>query len=368
MNSSVNNSYNNNNSPNAFPRGRYGPFGTNDNNTARQRTPSNLFPQNGGLPGSPLNRFNPLTTNSMQNMHQVPSMTNFQKAFQPNVPIVESINYANQNNLLHNNLGASVLDEHIVEYQLNIDSIDRDISVYPNPFDFAVTFKPIGNSYVRSEVLVDPNDPRKGTKIVNEEIAGSPMPYINRDFRNVKYVKLDSVVLPQCTKIKNEDDGSTDFIFDRDSSLLDDRFVVLGIDELVTDKGTQVYDTGDSGFRTDENGDSVRYVKPFAQLLPDKILGRNFYSATPYHGGKTYKNSLLGNLTKMSLKFVDSCSVPLEFNNLFTAREIEQAKKAGDPIPKSDMRHPLNKNLQVSLRFIVGVVESQINNNTKFEQ
>ena len=71
MNSSISNSYMNNNSPNAFPTGRYGPFGYNDNNSGRQRTPSNLFPQNGGMQGSPVNRFNPLTTNAMKNMRKI---------------------------------------------------------------------------------------------------------------------------------------------------------------------------------------------------------------------------------------------------------------------------------------------------------
>jgi hypothetical protein len=37
------------------------------------------------------------------------------------------------------------------------------------------------------------------------------------------------------------------------------------------------------------------------------------------------------------------------------------------PISTSDIRHPLNRRLQVHVSFIIGVIESQINTNTKFE-
>lgn len=357
---------NNNNSPNGFPNARFGPFGTNDNNTARQRTPSNVFPQNGGMQGSPVNRFNPLTTNTMYNMTTNPNMANFDKAFQQNVPLIDNINYTNQNNMLHNNVGPTVLDEHVVEYRINIDSIDRDIKAYPDPFNFTVKFNPAGSCIVRTEELIDPNDKSKGTKIVQELVEGAPQPHINREFRNVKYIKLDSISLPQHTLIEKDEDKD-EYVFDKESSLLDDRFVVLRIKELEDDTGIRIYDTGDTGLRIDENGFSRNHVTPFSLLFPDKILGRNYYCATPYHGNKIYKNSLLGNLKQMTFQFYDSCDKPLKYNDLFTHSQIKIAEKKCDPIPRSDLRHPLNKKTQIHMSFIIGVVESQINTNTKFE-
>jgi hypothetical protein len=365
MNSSINNSYINNNSPNAFPTSRYGPFGYNDNNSARQRTPSNLFPQNGGMQGSPLNRFNPMTTNAIKNINSMPSMSNFNKAFQQNGPLIDPINYENQNNMIHNNVGDTVLDEHIVEYRINIDSLDRDIRVYPDPFNFTVKFNPPGSSIIKSEELIDPRNPSKGTRIIQERVEGSPQPHINREFRNVKYIKLDSITLPQFTQIKR-DEETHQYKFDNDSLLLDDRFVVLRIKELDDDTGIRTFDTGDSGERVDEDDVVRSHIKPFSLLFPDKVLGRNYYCATPYHGNKIYNNSMLGNLNKMTLEFYDSCDKPLKYNDLFTARQIELANKKGDPIPRSDLRHPLNKKTQVHMSFIIGVVESQMNTNTKF--
>lgn len=345
-----------NNFPNGFPTGRYGPYGTNDNNMARQHVPSNVFPPNGGLNGNPFNRFNPLTTNTMANMSQMPSMSNFKKAFQQNTPLIEPQNYANQNNLLHNNVGPSVINETIVEYKINIDSLDRDITVYPDPFSFAVKFHPVGDSYDKREVPINPYDKRQGTKTVESFVKGTPHPHINKLFRNVKYIKMISINLPQkvCDK--------------EDTNLLEDRFVLLRIKELDDDRGRRVFDTGESSIRLDKQGNEISYQQPFARIECDKILNKNFYSGTIYDATKEYKQSLLGVIKRLTFEFFDSCGNPIKADNLFTGNELKCAIERGEPISVSDPKHPLNKKNQVSFTFVIGVVESQINNNTQFER
>jgi hypothetical protein len=342
-----------------FPTNNYGPSGYNDNNFNRSRMPSNQYPPNGGMLGNPFGRFNQLSTNEMQMMKNLPSMSNFNDSFAKNDPMIEPLNYTNQNELLHNNVADQVLDEHVVEYRLDIDSLDRDIKTYPNQFNFTIHFAPQPGGTVRTEIIQNGQ-----TKTVNDRFQGAPKPHITKEFRNVKYVKLDSIVLPQYSDLKREDD---EYVVDEDSYLVDDRFVALGIKEL-TDSDIRIYSTSDDSVRVTQNGNILTPSRNFATIFPDKRLGKFYYVGTPYNGSKIYNNSLLGNIKKLTIQFYDSCGEQLKFSNMFSFNDLIQAEKQGCPLPLDDLRHPLNKKTQVYLSLIVGVVESQVNTNTQFER
>lgn len=404
----MNNFPNNMNTINTFPNAQYAPFGINDNNFNRRSMPSNIFPKDGGLTGNPLGRFNPLSTNTQQLMNSAPIMSDFQQAFEPNRPIIEKLDYINKNNLIHNNIGENVLDEHIVEYRLIIDSLDRDIKFYPNPFSFTVQLNPISTSVVRHEEYIDDKNKSKGKKTVETRFESEPPPHINKEFVNVKYVKLENIILPQFSKIRvkeectkcHKDEFEADshsshtshtsyhsshyssqssgqsfshynnvhkdiFEFDPHHHLTADRFISMVIKEL---DGDRVFTTFDTNSRLDKHGGIYTPPTPFAIIIPDKLLGLNFYAGTPYYGSKIYKNSLLGNLTKLTVSFYDSTGTPLIFDDIFTFDDLEQYEfDNGEPLPRDDLRHPLNKRLQVFFSLIIGVVESQINTQTKFE-
>jgi hypothetical protein len=72
-------------------------------------------------------------------------------------------------NLIHNNVTKNVVSEMLQEYTIIIDSNDRDIDKYPNPFSYRVKFNGLS-----------------GTKDAN----------IMRQFDNVKYIKLDTGIIP----------------------------------------------------------------------------------------------------------------------------------------------------------------------------
>lgn len=345
---------NNMNTSNTFPNQEYGPAGYNDNNFNRAHVPSNVYPPNGGMSGNPLGRYNPMTTNSMYN----PPMSRLDESYGYPEPIIERIDYTNLKNVLHNNIGDSVLDEHVVEYRINIDSLDRDIKTYPNPFDFRVKFDPPATSILRTESL------KKGQLDANQDkFSGAPMPHIGRNFRNVKYVKLDSIILPQFSNLCIDCDDNV--IFDPESRLVDDRYVILAVPELEMDR---IYSTSDDSIRILENGQKIQPPRPFGYVFPDKLLGRAFYVGTPFHSSKIYNNSDLGNINQLTIKLYNSCGEPLKYDGQYTAKQLAEFKEAQDPVPISDLRHPLNKNTQVYLSFIIGVVESQINKDTKFER
>ena len=336
---------NNLNSANSFPCGAYGPFGVNDNNFNRQQIPSNLYPFKNGtgnssisgntsISGNPFGNFNPLTTNTQQSMGR---FTKFNQSYVENEPMIEKITYKNQNNLIHNNVNENVLDENIVEYRVYIDSLDRDVKTYPNPFNFTVNFNATSQAVIRDVYY-----------------AGTPGPVINKDFRNVKYVKLETIVLPQYSNY-TKCDGK--YVPNVDSYLPDDRFLILTINEL--EECNNIYTTADSGTTN-------KYTipnKPFGLILPDSKYGRVYYSGTTYTAQRYYNNSTLGNINKLTLRLYDSVGKLLGYNHLLKPEQLEN-----DSIDVSDIRHPLNKNLQIHYTFVIGVVEPHINNTTKYEK
>ncbi len=311
--------------------GIYGPFGVNDNNFNRQIFPSNNFIKNGNHSGEINNHFDPMTTTTN-------SFANFSTAFPTTTPILDKLDFTNKNNVIHNNIAPTVLDEHIVEYRIMLDSVDRDIKCYPDPFSYVVKFNPVGSSSTRTS---------------NNEFLkfdGSPKPHINKEFINIKYVKLENVILPQYSNIKEK---HGEYVFDSKSIIVTNMYNSLIIEELNNER---IYTTSDTA------------PVPFALFIPDKLIGTTYYSGTPYYGAKIFKNSLLGNITQLHVQFADSNGIPLKFDNLKTYDDLQQYEyDNGEPFPITDMQHPLNKKIQNHISLIFGVVECQINTNTKFD-
>lgn len=347
------------NTANVFPTSVYPPFGYNDNNMNREVFPGNNFPPNGGYPGNPNGRFNPRTTNDM---YQNKSHSyNFQEAYAKPVPIIEKPNYVNHNGFIHNNVGDYVLGEQIMEYRLLIDSRDRNIKTYPNPFSFTVKFNQEGTASMDYQVRAESNC--RADKYKSSTVAGPPGPLINTVFRNVKYIKLENVIIPQSDIIKKSEETG-EYVFGQ-RNVLTDRFITLVIKELNLDF---IYSTSDNVTRYNREGHPYTPPLPFALILPDKILGQDYYSGTPYYGSKTFYNSALGNISQLTIQFYNSCGELLKFEDLFDCEDLQNYEcKYDKPLPVDDIRNPYNKRTQTFVSLIIGVVESQVNTNTKFE-
>lgn len=330
-------------------------YGYNNNNLSF-RPPSNKYPPQNMNFNSPQGNFSSVTTNELNNMKS--NFNNFNNAFRQNEPLIEKINHDNNNNLLHNNVSNNILDEHVTEYRIDIDSFDRDIKTYHNPFDFKVKFGVPSNNTLNTTTY------EKGKIItINEKLSGPPKPHINRSFKNVKYIKLDNIVLPQYSNVTYDTENEK-YILDPESYLVDDRYVSLAINELDLNR---TFCTSDDNYRVNpKNGNIINPPCPFARIYPEVKLGSIYYTGTPYFGSKYYDSSSLGNIKSLSIKFFDSCGVPLSYDNKFSYKEIKKAEDEGNPIPLDDLRHPLNKKNQVHLSFIIGVIEAQINTETKF--
>jgi hypothetical protein len=302
--------------------------------------PNVLYPNKFSQEDNPFSNFTSTTYPSQQNSQ----MHSFNKAFQQNNPMIEKQNFKNQNNVFHNNLLDNVQTEFIVDYTLDIDSKDREISSFPDPFKYTVTFAPVTKGVDRREEWINPNDKSLGKHIVSTFYTGNPPPYIAKSFKNIKYIRVDNVILPKYGGIKY-DMGTSEWVLDDTKDLTADRFIVMKFKNI------------DSRFNMSTN--SI-VESTGIKLIPDTIPeSGNFYYAVPSNAKnivKTYNMSLLGNLDRLYVEFYDSVGNQLRYTNLDTSQ------------PTTDVRNPNNINLQNNITLIFGVVENELATEVKFTQ
>ncbi len=180
--------------------------------------------------------------------------------FTNNKPEMFMLDMTNKHNTIYDNLNENLMKETIQEVRLNIDSYDRDVAIYPNPFDYVVKLGPVVNSGINPTVVSRNNmkqelrnnlksDKKKFSrhfnpgnmnnqnnplisKIINEEnnikngssieitadafLFDSPElivdytnnlkkinnPYLVRNFDNVKFIRLDCGILPKFNGVR----------------------------------------------------------------------------------------------------------------------------------------------------------------------
>jgi hypothetical protein len=267
---------------------------------------------------------------------------NFDKAFQSNEPLIERQNFRNQNNMLHNNVHENIQSEYITNYTIDIDSNDRNTTSYPNPFKYTVFFAPVTKGIENREEWIDPMDHSKGRKNVKIVYNGPPAPYIKTAFKNLKYIRVDNVILPKYHEIT---EVSGEWILDTTKDLSQDRYVVM--------KFTNI----ESRYNLSTN---PIVESSGIKLIPNTIpTFGNFYYAIPANSNnivKTFPMSSLGNLDRLYVEFYDSAGNLLKYNNLDSEQPID------------DVRNPGNVNLQNNITLIYGVVENELATEIKFSE
>lgn len=275
-------------------------------------------------------------------------------------PLIGKMDYKNKNNFLHNNVKETILDEHVVEYKIHIDSIDRDIARYPDPFHYTVQFNPVSNRIH--------NEKQSGGTYQLKYYRPEAKPHINKEFKNIKYIKIDNVCLPRYKIIKKDEGLETYSQFQTDSdesNLYDDRFIELRIEELIDNKN----------FSTNSHTQDS-----FGLVFPDKLISSNYFIGAPFYMSRTYNTSQLGNLKRLTIDFYDSYGSPIRVNSVDENDENLSTTPYNDivtedtsinmnhevSVPTTDLRHPLNKKIQNFISLRIGVVESQQNNNIQY--
>ena len=373
----------------------------------------------------PSSTFDMVETNSsnLENLVNF-SRYNIEQGFQSNKPIQLMPNTTNKHETLYDNLGDNLLREAVKEYRLNIDSSDRNVVLYPDPFNYVVHLGPVTNSGINASVsrtdvknelkqLGRKNKIVKGknhgytddyagkslalsnqlgtgeNKIILDEdkififdnpdaikeytinLEKSSNPYIIRDFTNVSYVRLDCAVVPKYNTIcinrewdfcrtkhhkksffKDEYDRIKDCIIlnnryipddTNEYNPLGDRFVQIFIKELQSIRNFGTNSITDKSFL----------------LVYDKTLGALYLKLIPYSATKTYKDSLLGNLTRLSIQFYNSWGEPLTINTEPIDYEKNQLDKTKIIDPNS---FDLDTLIPNDLDYINSNIMSIINN------
>jgi len=286
-----------------------------------------------------------------QNQNNLMRTNNFYNVFKPNKNMVTMRNFRNQNDLLFNNLEEDVLHQDIHEITIQIDTADRDYKIYPNPFNFKVTFNPTPDSFDRN------------TKI---KFKGTPKPTIPINFSNVKYIKLDHIILPQnCYLIKkfNKKNDNINLFekisweYNKNKNLKNERFILLDIKEL---------------FDNSIFGTNSAINKSFCTIYTDKSINNDFFTATTLDCIKIFPTSQLGDIKTWTISFMDCKGNQLEMCDIDTKIDTPKycickfskyTNKQKKKCVCKYIRHPLNPKFQIFMSFKIGVLRNELNIN-----
>lgn len=269
----------------------------------------------------------------------------FQTAFNP-LPKVNynSYDFTNKDDILYNNLDSNLLREEIREYSVMIDSKDRNYQVYPDPFNYEVRFNPLPKS--RENV--------NGRYIIHEE----PAPIINESFSNVKYIKLESSILPLFNRIKQVEEKEDDEIIkrwkvDTSKSIIDDMYTMLSIGEH-----------SDTNYKSTNDALS----DSFAVIYLDKQINNTHFHGYSRNGVKVFPHDNLAKLDRLKISFMDPYGIPLKCKHVDKKIKSNMECFCEDPEGDDDtdcfkhnIHHPLNPIFQHHLHFKIGVIEPRLN-------
>lgn len=286
----------------------------------------------------PYGKFTSNTYQSQQNSN----VYNFDSAFGKNMPLIDRRDLRNKNEVLHNNLHSYLQSEYIVDYNVDIDSKDRDCNTFKDPFKYNVTFAPVTKGVTRNEEWIDPMNKSLGKHMIETVYQGNPAPHILRTFKNIKYIRVDSVILPKYCGITFDTYSGT-WILDTTKDLSKDRYVVMKLKNI------------DSRYNLSTN---TTMESSGIKLIPDTIpISGNFYYAIPANSNNsmiTFNSSSLGNLDRLYIEFYDSTGMQLKYDNLDNSVAI------------TDVRNPENINLQHNITFVFGIVENELATEVNF--
>ena len=254
-------------------------------------------------------------------------------------------NFRNSGNLLHNNLDKILLNEEIREYSVMIDSKDRNYQVYPDPFLYEVKFNPLPRT----------QEKHNGKTVIFEE----PAPTINDNFTNVRYIKLESIILPFYTRVKQIDEINDDgdvvqkWNVDTTKNLTDNLYSVLSLGEY-----------------TDINYRSTNDVlaDSFATIYYNSKLNNSHFMGSTSNGIKIFPYDQLAKIDKIKISFMNPYGEALRCYHVDKSIRSNIGCSCENPDGDEDtdcfehnLFHPLNPIFQHHLHFKIGVVEPRLN-------
>jgi len=129
---------------------------------------------------------------------------------------------------------------------------------------------------------------------------------------------------------------------DINSSLFDDTHITISIKEL------------ESEF---VHGTNRILDNCYGITRPSKQFNKWHFYGTTHLANRIFREHLLGDLRRMTLKFYDSTGSHIALNHI-----------SNEAVREKDPRHPLSYQNQMHISFTVGVVEPTINQRTKYDK
>lgn len=265
---------------------------------------------------------------------------NFSQAYNPNVNLIPTQTYENQNQLIHNNVDSNLFNESYIDYTIHVDSIDRNTTVYPSPYNFVLNFGGAGPG--KSKYYDSAGNLHK------VDYSGTPEPIIDRKFRNVKTVILDKIFFPKYIGFQRIETNPVGPIYDYSGNVTlasRYRYVIVRIKEL---DNNRMYSTNN-------------YVRDDSFVMyNDKTLGEagvGIWIASPYK--RTYLKSALKNVDKFTIEIVDPQGNPIfpTWNDIGKDGPIPQSELTGETT-----RYKYN----FQIHFIFSVLENELNTKPNF--
>lgn len=137
--------------------------------------------------------------------------------------------YSNPGYIFHNNVGDRVITEQIYDNKLIIDSTFSDHSVNREPFKFTIKFNGYEPKTEDTTVYID-GEPFTYTKY----LEGDTCVVMDRVFKNVKIVTINSLIMPHAIDYKTNPDGSYEKV--RKLAKTNYKYLVLKINELTNNR------------------------------------------------------------------------------------------------------------------------------------
>ena len=281
------------------------------------------------------------------------SRSKFSDAYRPNTTQLGKVDMNYRGGVIHNNLGERLISEHLSEYTIHINSSDRDYGAFPNMFNFYVTFGGIGRT---KDKKFKPDGTY--TETIYE---GQPTPKIARKFKNIKYIKLNHVILPKTTvvdKITGSDGLPEYALGDSYTDICSNyKYLMLKIKNIGNNKV----------FSTNDQVDEDTFI-----LYPDRMMGSQHYMWLPTITSRVFSNSSLANVDKLTFELLDDEGELLfvldtdgsRFNTKTVLAEMETDRDETDPVLINFKR--IHKMMQMDIELTFGVIEGELNTDIKF--
>jgi hypothetical protein len=299
------------------------------------------------------------STMSHQTRNSNMEMAQYPNSFNPTNNLINRQDFSNKRETLHNNLNENLLLKDVIEYKIHIDTIDRNVDIYQSPFKIKVPF---------------------GTAAIQNHA------FIRRKFKNVKFLTLDSVMLPRTLAIDTtqSEDGiiypaesqitlnlnSPAPIGDNQTLLTNHKYLMVKIQEITNDRIL---------------GTSTIFDRDTFVIIPDNQKGNgpdNVMWKPLQTSMIMYKDSALGNLYNLTLTILDEYGNELYLvDNSGATFTSEGTKLTTTVITKDSVNYNFNDYIktvdtkatqytnnvtQVLYNFSMGVVENELNTNPNF--